>query len=148
MSSIIPVICYNYMRENNERMKRMREEDDKKRENSNKLNYNDNSYRKCALENYLKQKNIKESMREKEMLCKVLPIKFLVKLLERVILINKVKEENEKDKSKKKELKLATLMFESTLYYINKYCKKENLDTTEIEVNEDLINKFIKNTEE
>ena len=82
------------------------------------------------------------------MLCKVLPIKFLVKLLERVILINKVKEENEKDKSKKKELKLATLMFESTLYYINKYCKKENLDTTEIEVNEDLINKFIKNTEE
>lgn len=148
MSSIIPVICYNYMRENNERMKRMREEDDKKRENSNKQNYSDNSYRKCALENYLKQKIIKESMREKEMLCKVLPIKFLVKLLERVILINKVKEENEKDKSKKKELKLATLMFESTLYYINKYCKKENLDTTEIEVNEDLINKFIKNTEE
>ena len=59
MSSIIPVICYNYMRENNERMKRMREEDDKKRENSNKLNYNDNSYRKCALENYLKQKKYK-----------------------------------------------------------------------------------------
>ena len=48
-----------------------------------------------------------------------------------------------KDKKKKKDLEIVNLVFESNLHYLEKYCKKENLDPLEMNVSEETLQELL-----
>ena len=74
---------------------------------------------------------------------KIIPIKLLIQLNSRILENNKNSLKETKDKKKIKDLKAVSLVFQSNLHYLEKYCKKENLDPLEMNVSEETLQELL-----
>ena len=78
----------------------------------------------------------------------IMPIQLLITLQKKILENNKIQLKETKDKKKKKDLKAVNLVFNSNLHYLNKYCKKEKLESLEIKVDDNTFNEILGNIKE